>query len=220
MAARPIDGPVGLGLPHALLLLELENTRGTSRLDMLGQAYGVCGAAVAELQVLGRLRPVRADVFALTSRASPPPARWVWPRSDRVASALPEGTLVALGIWGAGRLRTAFLEELVGAGLLRREADKLLFVTWCVRYPEENPALEQSLIAALRRYVDEVRADRPPGREDLLLSLLRGLRMLDAVWSEHDLTTVRRDRIDERTRLAPIGRDVRVAIREIEAGGT
>jgi hypothetical protein len=88
MAARPIDGPVGLGLPHALLLLELENTRGTSRLDMLGQAYGVCGAAVAELQVLGRLRPVRADVFALSQQGAPATGAWVWPRnrSGRVSS--------------------------------------------------------------------------------------------------------------------------------------
>lgn len=210
-------GTAGLSLPHALLLLEYDDVHGTSRLGQLSRAYGLCGAVVAELQVLGRLRPVRANVFAITQQGEPLDGAFGLAEQQIGARQLSlKKHLGRLGAWGASKLRAAFLDELVQAGHLRREQDKLLFVTWRVRYPEQDPTLERDLIAALRRYVDDVPADQPPGREDLLLSLLRGLRLLDAVWTEDELIT-RRERIDERTRLAPIGRDVRQVIRDAEA---
>lgn len=207
----PDPAHLELGLHHEFLLLALEDVRGTRLLGHYEDKYGLAGALVAEMQLRDRLAPVAADVFAL--RQGPLSSGALGLAEQRL-----EGKQLSLkrtlrrvaNVWlsDISAIRTAALEELVRAGVLTREADRFLIVTWRMRYPEVDSAVEGALRSRLRRHVQTVDDGDAPMRDDLLLSLLRGTKLLRTVWSEGELATVK-PAIDARTRRAPIGRTVR-----------
>ena len=95
-----------------------------------------------------------------------------------------------------------------GEGALREQQDKLWIVPYRTRFPTGDGAVEQSVREHLHTWLAEVPVDAGPQREDLLLSLLRCTRILDSVWSESELETLR-PQIDKRTEMSPIGKEVK-----------
>lgn len=206
-----------LSLPHQVTLIQLHDTHGTSHVDSNWNTYLLAGAIIAELQLQDRLAVVRADCFAL--RAGPPLSGLLGEAEAKLGTgqrsmAKTLGALV--GFWGIGELRERLIDELVSVGAIKRETDHFLFIPYRWRYPTDDPSVEQSLIQALRHYLDTVQADAPPTRPDLLLSLLRAAKLLEHVWTAEELPS-RLPRIHERTRRAPIGKVVKQCVEDAEA---
>lgn len=208
-----MTGPIGLH--HAFLLLVTDDHRGTPQIASMSLGYGLAGAFVAELQLRDRLVPEAADTFRL--RPGPPSTGSLGAaeaRLDGFSGSL-RRAIGRLGGWGANARRFAACEELVAMGALRREDDVFLFVRWRSRWPTDDPSVESGLAEHLDRYL----ADPPPGPptwEDLLVSLLRGSKALPHVWGPARLAQLR-PAIVERTKVAPIGRIVRIVVQEAEA---
>ena len=200
-----------LTLPHQYLLLELDDDSGLSLTsDGYERIYGLAGAVVAELQWRGVLVPARADRFVIREGAAELSGTLA-----RGAAALagrkPLPLQRCLSKVPARKLREAFLEELVEAGALSRERERYILLFRRTRWRAQPASPEATLIEHLREHVRTTPKHSPPGREDLLLSLLRGTRLLKAVWSPEELMHLK-PAIDQCTDRAPIGRHVRKAV--------
>lgn len=204
-----------LGLHHGFLLLVTDDHRGTPQVGSLSLNYGLAGAYVAELQLRGRLVAEAADTFRLGSGpASTGSLGSAEARLDGFSGSL-KRAIGRIGGWGANARRFAACEELAAMGALRREDDVFLLIRWRTRWPTADPEVESTLTEHLDRYL-EAPPPGPPTWEDLLVSLLRGSKALDHVWSPARLAALR-PAIEERTRVAPIGRIVRTVVVEAEA---
>lgn len=192
-----------LPLPHALLLLELDDVTGRSRMTECAPHLAMAAAFLAELQLADRLFAPSAHHVA--RRAGPP-----LPGLLGVAEgALPDRPVrvdEAIGhIAGSDRaLRAGVLGELVACGALEALVDRFLRIPYAWRWPTADHAVEAGLVEHLRAWADRVRPDAPAEREDVLLSLLEATFLCGQVWSEAELPGVR-ERIHLRARLAPIG---------------
>ncbi len=207
-----------LGLHHHLLLFDLDDATGRPRAwDPVLRDCALAGALAAELQLRERLVAVKADRFAVRQGA-PPGSGALGHAESHLAGRRPLLLSRILGLLAnrTRRLRRATLDELVDAGILRMERDRLWLVPYRTRWPAADRAVKRGVIDALRRWIDGGSADAPPGREDLLLSLLRACKALDAVWAPDELARVR-DRVERRTDMAPIGRHVVTLARHIQA---
>lgn len=199
-----------LPLPHQLLLLELDARTGKSvQKDGFAQIYGLAATFAAELQLRDRLVPVAAGKFAISGVGEPLTGA-LGLAEARLAGRRPLSFDKCVGRVGDRytKLRRAVLDELVALGALRAEADRLWILTWRTRWPSGDPAVEQDLVAHLRTWLREVRPEDPPGREDLLLSVLRACKLLGSFLSDEE-QKAQRERIVERTARAPIGVTVR-----------
>ena len=196
-------------LAHHYLLIEYDDTRGLPHHNNIGlRWFGFAGALFAELQLRNRLVSVGADKFAVASGEPHPgllgeaeaavTSRWPRP-AQWCLYQLYQKTF---------RLRKVVRTELAEAGELERTEDKVLGLTWRVRWPRGAGTVEVELLAHLRNWAETVRPEDAPGREELLVSLLRGTDLLEQVWSESELERLK-PLLDERTRLAPVGRLVR-----------
>jgi len=199
-------------LPHQLLLLELDDETGKSlQKDSLLAHYGVCGAMIAELMWQDRLVPAAADRFVLRSTRPPPPCDSIRLAEERLSETRPYKLQACMGRLRLRPLRRALLAELVDAGALRLEEQRFLVVFRRRRWHPTPDSPEQTYIEHLRAYIRTVEHSQPPGREDLMLSLLRATKLLAVVWTEAELEGLRAA-IDARTERAPIGRKVHEAV--------
>lgn len=204
--------PPTLALPHQMMLIQLDDHRGTSHVDGTWAQYLLAGALAAELQLAGRLVVTGADCFAI-GQGDPLPgvlgeAEIKLGEVERSMQATVEALV---GFWGIEELKQSLIDELVKMGALKRKTDRFLFVPWRWRYPTDDPEVERSLLQALKHHVDNAKAKDPPGRADLLLSLLRAADLLEVVWTPSALER-RRGKINERTKRAPIGRIVKTCV--------
>lgn len=223
-AATPNDAPaivgppVELSLPHQVLLIELEDKFGLSNLDWTWSRYLLAGAVVAELQILDRLVATQPNRLAIRADLPPLPGALGEGEAKLVGKERTiEGCITTLmGFWGTGALRLQFIDELIELGALRREADVFIFLPWRWRHPTKDGSVERKVIGALKDHVDHVKGNKPPGRLDLLLSLLRAAGLLDQIWTPSALER-KRPTIDERTKRAPIGKAVLTCVRQAQA---
>ena len=201
--------------PHLYLLLELDDDSGLSLLPhYFASLYGLAGAVVAELQWQGLLVPVQADRFVLRlgeSSLSGALAQGASALKDRKPLSIQQ----CIARIPANKIRTGFLEELVALGALSHEQERFFLVFRRIRWRSEPDSPEATLIEHLQRHVTVTPRHSPPSREDLLISLLRGTKLLGAVWSEEALET-EREAIEHCTDRAPIGRVVRRLVQAIE----
>ncbi|MCB9672389.1 MAG: GPP34 family phosphoprotein [Alphaproteobacteria bacterium] len=203
-------------LGHELLLLHLDDASGVGRLWSYTMAFAYSGAVLAEWLDDGSLVAVEADGFVLARRgsevASLAAAEACMPEEPRPLRKL----IAALYGWNpVNRYRPA-LEELEAAGCIAPVADRVLGIPWRTRWPEREGHVERALVDRLRRHVGNAGPAMPPHRDDALLSVLRSVRLLESVWQASELERLQ-PAIHARTRMAPIGRDVRLAIQEHEA---
>lgn len=209
-----------LGLHHELLLLDLLDDHGTYQSGGNLHSYGLSAAAVAELEQRGRLKVAGADLFGIASGEPSGGALGIaegrlrdQPRSMKASI-----SRVNSAFWSSpiAQIRRAALDELVRAGILAPRTDTFIFVPWRTRYVTVDSTTEHAIVARLRTHLARVDGSDPPRRDDLLISLLRAMELLTAVWSEAELQRLR-PAIEERTRRAPIGKLAWELAREADA---
>ncbi len=197
-----------LTLAHQLLLLELDDTTGSSLItDFILRYFALGGALVAELNLRDRLVATSANEFAIVDG---PPLPGVLGLAEGFFPPRPLDLNHCVYRLGnrADELRSAVLEELVQAGALRKDKDKFWLLTYRTRWPTQEEAIERTLVEHLRAWLPSATQDAAPSRDDLLLSLLRCAGLLTTVWTEAELEQLR-PLIDELTDRAPIGATVR-----------
>jgi len=208
-----------LGIHHEFLLCALNDMHGTWSVKGFKASFALAGALVAEMQHRERLVAVKANTFALRSGAMSTGALGMAEGRLEGRQLSMKKTIAAVNTYwfsGVGQIRVAALDELHRAGLVRKEQDTFLFIPWRLRYPEVDGEEEERIRARLRRHIATAGDGDAPGRDDLLLSILRTTKLLDGIWSEAELERLK-PAIDERTRRAPIGVLIRDLARESEA---
>lgn len=193
-----------LPLPHALILLELDDVTGRSRMTECAPHLALAAGFLAELQLADRLFVPSAHHVARRTGSALPGLLGV------AEGALPDrpvrvdGALGHIAGWDR-TLRAGVLDELVACGALEAQVDRFLRIPYAWRWPTADHSVEAGLVDHLRSWVDTVRPDAPPEREDVLLSLLEATALWGAVWTDAELAA-RRERIRVRASFAPIGR--------------
>ncbi|CAA9244847.1 MAG: hypothetical protein AVDCRST_MAG26-1616 [uncultured Chloroflexia bacterium] len=185
-----------LTLPEQLLLLALDDRKGTSHIYSFGSAnYGLYGALLMELAVRDRLERRDKDLVvtdatpagdagldeALRVMAQPgkprDPAGW----ATELAQRMP-------------RLEEQLLDRLVAQGLLRREQGRVLWIFPRLRYLPENDAPEQALRAQLRAVLLDGAAPEP--RTAALIQLVDVTGLVNTLFPHAERKAVRA-RIEE-----------------------
>src|SRR5664280_2778190 len=145
---------MGLNLAHELLLLDLDEAKGSEPLGSM-LSYGLVGAVLAELALADRIHLDDNRVVIVSSAALGVNSL------DLVLSAIaghepldPEAWVQRL----EGRVKEPVANELVSAGILSHRHRHLLGFLADERYPEVDPGPER----ALRARLDAVVVDGAP----------------------------------------------------------
>lgn len=175
------DDAVRLALPDELLLLALDDERGT-RAHATELEPGLAGAVLLDLALRGRL-----DVDGKTLRVVDPA-----PTGDAVLDAALEAIARETRPRSAKHwvsklqkgVRQQVSDRLVAAGTLRRDEHKVLWVFPVTRLPAENPAPE----AAVRARLDDavLRGITPDERTAALAALVHATGLGRTVFPDAD----------------------------------
>ena len=180
-----------LTLPEQLLLLALDDERGTSHIQSFGSVnYGLYGALLMELAVRDRLQ--RQDKNLVVTDATP--------LGDTV---LDEALHVMVGPgkprdatgWvnelakRMSHLEEQLLDRLVEQGILRREERRVLWIFPWRRYPAENAAPEQAIREQLRAVLLDGAAPEP--RTAALIQLVDVTGLVNALFVRTERKAVR-----------------------------
>lgn len=197
-----VFGGLGIGLAHALVLLDLHDDHGTSTTDPLVLDYLIAGSMLADLWHGGRVRKHGGEHISLAP--GPPLSRMLSPIEDALGGRPVPMERVIRDVRD-DQLRHTVHSDLVGRGVLRVKHRRRLFRSR-TEWPTADPKLEAALIAHLRS--QDIPAPKEEQREDSLFSLMAIGSMLGSVWP---------DRVPEaiqlRARRSAIGLSVRNAIR-------
>ncbi|MFI8001845.1 GPP34 family phosphoprotein [Streptomyces sp. NPDC086010] len=174
------DEAAALTLPEELLLLALDPVRGKPYCRGRHLEYGVAGAALAELELQGRIAVERGRVVVVNPLDPPDPLLAVFLRSLPAPGkgGLLPGTPARRWVRQAGRQAEGlYLDALVERGVLRRETRRFLGLLPYHRHPA-GPA---SPAGQVRQRHEESRAAGHPGPRGRLLAALAAAVELPAV---------------------------------------
>ncbi|WP_371603064.1 GPP34 family phosphoprotein [Streptomyces sp. NBC_01220] len=165
-----MNGPLGPTLPEELLLLALDPQRGTPYCRNRTLEYALAGAALAELELQGRVTGQRGEIQVVNPLEPPDPLLAALMRS------LPAPGKGRSGVPAQGWVRRAgqpvggmYLEAAVQRGVLLRETRRFLGL---VPY-HRHPAGPQSYAVHVReRFAAAGRAGLPDHRSRALASLV------------------------------------------------
>ncbi|MDP5313969.1 GOLPH3/VPS74 family protein [Streptomyces poriferorum] len=165
-----MNGPLGPTLPEELLLLALDPQRGTPYCRNRILEYALAGAALAELELQGRVTGQRGEIQVVNPLEPPDPLLAALMRS------LPAPGKGRSGVPAQGWVRRAgqpvggmYLEAAVQRGVLLRETRRFLGL---VPY-HRHPAGPQSYAVHVReRFAAAGRAGLPDHRSRALASLV------------------------------------------------
>ncbi|MFG1675264.1 GPP34 family phosphoprotein [Micromonospora sp. NPDC049282] len=162
----------GLLLTDELLLLAYDDG-GTNRLGRPHLDYGLAGALLLELALARRVEV--ADKRLVVTDPTPTGVPLLDEALGTVAASRPRKPKDWIGKLAKG-LPDRVLDGLVGAGVLRRESDRVLLVFPRTRYPSPTGAEPAAETAARARMVAALVGDGPvDARTAALLALVRAV---------------------------------------------
>ncbi|MEU0145612.1 GPP34 family phosphoprotein [Streptomyces sp. NPDC006288] len=158
-------------LPEELLLLALDPVRGGPHCRGRSLEYGVAGAALAELELQGRIAEEHGRVVVVNPLDPPDPLLGVFLRSLPPPGKRGSGSGVSAGRWvrQAGRqVEELYLDALVEQGTLLRETRRFIGL-----FPyRRHPAGPGDRAEQVRRRFEASRAAGHPDRRGRLLAAL------------------------------------------------
>ncbi|WP_406146725.1 GPP34 family phosphoprotein [Streptomyces sp. NBC_01012] len=177
-----------LTLPEELLLLALDPVRGKPYCRGRFLAYGIAGAALAELELQGRIAEERGRVVVVKPLAPPDPLLAEFLRGLPPAGKSRFGSGVPARRWvrrSARRAEGLYLDALVKRGVLRRERHRFLGL-----FPyHRHPAGAASTAEQVWQRFDASRAAGHPDRRGRLLAALAAAVELPSVVRQGDRRT-------------------------------
>ncbi|MCR8670738.1 GPP34 family phosphoprotein [Agrococcus sp. HG114] len=181
---------MALTIPEAVLLLAIDDDRGSPLIEDSSLGIAIAGAALAQLVVDGRMRLVAPGepgsapgaLVAASGTTSP----HLEPLVARIDGATPADALSIVAGWGGPtapttRVRRELLEDFAAAGVLAREEDRFLGIRWRQRWERgERRDVEDALQVRAREVLD--------GADDTTvgaaLAILHGADALPAIFPD------------------------------------
>ncbi|NUK52798.1 GPP34 family phosphoprotein, partial [Streptomyces lunaelactis] len=172
----------GLALPEELLLLALDPVTGRRHVNRRYLQYGLAGAALAELELQGRVAETRGKVTVVNPL---PPQD---PLSAQILASLPapgksrfgDGIRARSWVRRTGRdIEELCLHHLVQRGALRMETRRFLGLFPYHRYPA---AAEDWSAPARGRYAESVAAGFPDRRSRLLAAFTSAIGLASVLY--------------------------------------
>lgn len=189
-------------IPEALLLLALDDERGTAILDDGTLGTAMAAAAIAQLLVDGRVRIAgEGEPGTKPGRLAPAAGATddrLEPLVERIAGHSPTDALrIVAGFGGAGSpsgtVRRQLLEDFAELGVLARQQDRFLGMVWRDRWERgERRELEDALQARARAVLADDAADDPADAPiDAALAILHGADALPKAFPDLDEAALR-----------------------------
>jgi hypothetical protein len=185
---------MALTIPETVLLLAIDDERGSPLIEDSSLGIAIAGAALAQLVVDGRMRVVArgepgngpgAEPGVLVA-ASGTTNQHLEPLVERIDGTTPAQALAIVAGWGGrsaptSRVRRELLEEFAAAGVLAREEDRFLGIRWRERWGRgERRDVEDALQARAVEVLD--------GAEDptvgAALAILHGAEALPSIFPD------------------------------------
>ena len=179
-----------LTIPEAVLLLAIDDDKGSPVMEDSSLGIAIAGAVLTQLVVDGRMRVAgegepyaRAGTLIPSAGTTDPLFE---PIVQRVEGVTPGEALAAVaGLGGRGaparQVRTQLLEHFAELGVLARERDRFLGVTWRERWSRgERRDVEDALRARANEVLD---GDEEP-RVSAALAILHGADALPAIFPD------------------------------------
>ncbi|MEV2244680.1 GPP34 family phosphoprotein [Streptomyces sp. NPDC049970] len=154
-------------LPEELLLLALDPVRGGPHCRGRSLEYGVAGAALAELELQGRIAEEHGRVVVVNPLDPPDPLLGVFLRSLPPPGKRGSGSRVSAGRWvrQAGRqAEELYLDALVEQGTLLRETRRFIGLFPYRRHPAGRLGRSPARSGRPRRCTATCGRTGPPGR--------------------------------------------------------
>jgi golgi phosphoprotein 3 len=204
-----------LNYAEELYLLALNEQDGTvKQVPAFALGYALAGALLMDLALCNRIDSDLATLKVVASEQTGDPLL------DETLAALRDAPAVQpASFWlknlaaESGRIEQRVLESLMAKGVLRQENRRVLWVFDVHRYPLTDDREVKEVRSRLRELIAS--EDIPAPRDQALVCLANACRLLDDLFSKHDLERLT-PRIEALSGLDLIGHEMVEAIREIE----
>ena len=178
----PADRTHELTLPEELLLLALDDTRGSVLAEArIGLPFGLAGAGLMEMTLAGELRIEDETLFVDDGGA---PVEGTPFESIRALLRETPGKKIRYWVQRLPRklrdLRQQWLDALVARGTLEHRESRVLFIFPVQRYPERDGQPERDIRARIDAVL--LHGNTPDPRTAMLIQLAGACRLLRAMY--------------------------------------
>jgi hypothetical protein len=202
-----------LTFTEEIVLLALDDKTGAQLpLPVTALGYGLAGAVLADLAVAGKIDTDAKQLTVLSRSPTGDPLLDPW--LELIAA---DKTVHPVAYWlqvlfdRAREIEQPALDRLIERGILKRQDKKILWVIGLRRYPTVNGHERTEVRTRLGQLI--LGEDLPDPRDAILISLLRGCRLTDRIFSGPEFAA-RDQRLATLAKMDLVGREVASATTE------
>jgi hypothetical protein len=202
-----------LTFTEEIVLLALDDKTGAQLpLPVTALGYGLAGAVLADLAVAGKIDTDAKQLTFLDSSPTGDPLLDPW--LELIAA---DKTVHPVAYWlqvlfdRAREIEQPALDRLIERGILKRQDKKILWVIGLRRYPTVDGHERTEVRTRLGQLI--LSEDLPDPRDAILISLLRGCRLTDRIFSGPEFAA-RDQRLATLAKMDLVGREVASATTE------
>jgi len=205
-----------LSLSKKLLLLAIDDNKGTMISDQMHLHYGLAGAILLEMALMEKIRIVENKLQLMASGSTKDPV------INQVINLIKKSEksrkikywIVKIGQKG-GKLKKEILKSLIHDGILRKEENRILWIIPYNKYPTVNAKPENYI----RKELHEIVLHNKIGGEEnlMLLSLVQACNLIKEVFNRKEEYKIAKQKIKELTSESQIGKVVDETIQGVQA---
>jgi hypothetical protein len=202
-----------LTFTEEIVLLALDDKTGAQLpLPVTALGYGLAGAVLADLAVAGKIDTDAKQLTVLSRSPTGDPLLDPW--LELIAA---DKTVHPVAYWlqvlfdRAREIEQPALDSLIERGILKRQDKKILWVIGLRRYPTVDGHERTEVRTRLGQLI--LGEDLPDPRDAILISLLRGCRLTDRIFSGPEFAA-RDQRLATLAKMDLVGREVASATTE------
>ena len=202
-----------LTFTEEIVLLALDDKTGAQLpLPVTALGYGLAGAVLADLAVAGKIDTDAKQLTVLSRSPTGDPLLDPW--LELIAA---DKTVHPVAYWlqvlfdRAREIEQPALDSLIERGILKRQDKKILWVIGLRRYPTVDGHERTEVRTRLGQLI--LSEDLPDPRDAILISLLRGCRLTDRIFSGPEFAA-RDQRLATLAKMDLVGREVASATTE------
>lgn len=205
-----------LSLSKKLLLLAIDDNKGTMISDQTHVHYGLAGAILLEMALMEKIRIVDSRLELIASGITKEPVM------NQVIDLIKKSEkrrkikywVAKIGQKG-DKLKKEVLKSLIHDGILRKQESRILWIIPYNKYPTINAKPENLVRKELHEIVLH---NKIPDQEHLmLLSLVRACKLIKEVFSRKEEYKIAKQKIKELTSDSQIGKVVDETIQGVQA---
>jgi golgi phosphoprotein 3 len=203
-----------LSIAEEFLLLSLDDEKGVvCNQPFMGQEFGLAGAVLMELALMGRLRVDQQKLIMLDDT---PTGNQIFDDALAMIGSQQDDEGAKYWVWKLGihiqEIKEYFISHLIELGILEKKEQNILWIYRRKCYPMIDDKVEREDKERIRRIVLD--GEEPGSRDVVLISLMRSCNLTCEIFSREEQEK-ESERIESIARKDLIGRAVYEAIHEI-----